>query len=79
MPLIRGQENYAMYCHIGYGPTFGGGEKCDLCTVDTTVYPYSSTSLDNAYHCPPEENCFNFLTGGINFRISKIEVYSLWK
>ena len=77
MPLILGQEKYAMYCHIGCGPTFGGEKNCDLRTVDTTVNPYWSTSLDNAYHCPPDENSFNFLTGGINFRMSKIEVYSL--
>ena len=90
MPLIRGQEDQAIYCSSRFGPTFGLGPKRklgppsqrdmhehDLQVCDNPRENYCYTSLNHCYQCPPQQNALNFLAGGQEFRLSEIEVYGI--
>ena len=77
MPLKSGQEGYAMYCHTGYGPTFGGENHHDLCIFNTPNCNNNFAYLNNAYQCPSGQNAETFLTRSETFRVSEMEVYRL--
>ena len=73
MPLIAGQEGYAIYCKRSYGPTFGSGH--DLTIPDAPNSNNGTVSLNNSYQCPTGQNANAVLTGNQNFRVNEIEVF----
>ena len=90
MPLIRGQEDQAIYCSSQFGPTFGLGPKCafgqrfqlEMKEHDLQVWSYKGensgyTTLNHCYQCPPKQNALNFLAGGQEFTFKEIEVYGI--
>ena len=77
MPLMAGQESYAIYCNSGYGPTFGGGH--DLNIASTPHSNNCSTSLNRTYQCPAGQNGTTFLTGNPYFTVSEMEVFGFQK
>ncbi|XP_022808131.1 uncharacterized protein LOC111345119 [Stylophora pistillata] len=74
IPLQSGQEEYAMYCHTSYGPTFGGESYHDLYICDAPNSNNCRTHL-YIYQCPSGQTCNTFLTGSPNFRVSEMEVF----
>ena len=73
MPLIAGQEGYAMYSTSGYGPTFGGGH--DLQIPDAPNSNTGYVKLNNTYQCPTGQNTTTFLTGNQRFIVNEMEVF----
>jgi len=73
MPLIAGKEGNAIYCHSGYGPTFGGGHDFYIPNAPNSNMGY--VSLSNTYQCPTGQNNNAFLTGNRNFLANEIEVF----
>jgi hypothetical protein len=61
----------SIYCHPGYGPTFGGSHDLHICdSSNTTAGSYSY--LGSFYQHPQGQR---FLTGSQYFQLSEIEVY----
>jgi len=77
MPLKVGQEQSAMYCHSGYGPTFGGGHDLIIPNAPNSNMGY--VGLNNTYQCPTGQNANAFLTGNQNFTVSEMEVFGFDK
>ena len=77
MPLIAGQEGNAIYCHSGYGPTFGSNH--DLYIPDAPNSNNGYVRLNNSYQCPTGQNANTFLTGNQNFLVNEIEVFGFDK
>ncbi|KAL9951609.1 hypothetical protein ACROYT_G044304 [Oculina patagonica] len=74
MPLIAGQEEYAIYCDSSYGPIFGSGN--DLCIADRPNSNSCSVKLNNSYQCPAGQNATTFFTGNKYFTVSEMEVFA---
>ena len=77
MPLIAGQEGYAILCSSSFGPVFGCGH--DLSIVDSPNFSNCSASLNNTYQCPMGQNANTCLTGNETFTVSEIEVFGFEK
>jgi len=77
MPLKVGQEQYAMYCISGSGPTFGGGH--DLSIPNAPNSNSSSVNLNHTYQCPTGQNANTFLTGNHNFTVNEMEIFGFDK
>ena len=84
MPLIAGQEGYAICCNGGYGPIFGSGHDLHIPNAPNSYNGY--VSLNNTYQCPAgqnantfltgsKKNANTFLTGSKNFYVSEMEVF----
>jgi len=74
MPLITGQEEYAINCNFDYGPLFGSGN--DFYIPDEPNVNEGSTILTNSYQCPSGKEATTFLTD-LNFTVSEMEVFGL--
>ena len=74
MPLIAGQEGYAIYCNRNYGPTFGKGHDLKIAS-EPHLYMGSSINLNNSYQCPTGQNAETFLTGNSPFVVNEMEVF----
>ena len=68
-----GQENEAIFCHSGYGPTFGSGHDLHIPSEPNSSNCY--VSLNSTYQCPTGQNANKILTGSQNFRVSEMEVF----
>ena len=75
MPLIAGQEGYAIVCNGSYGPLFGGGTANDLQIPNSPNSNSCVVNLNNAYQCPTGQNAKTFLTGNQTFTLSEMEVF----
>ena len=73
MPLIAGQEGYAMYSTSSYGPTFGGGHDLQIPNAPNSNMGY--VNLNSTYQCPTGQNTTTFLTGNQNFTVNEMEVF----
>jgi len=87
LPLVTGQEQYAIYCGSSYGPTFGGGEDMDITYIlydlhisaNANTNTSSFSDLGNAYHrCSSGEQSM-FWTGSSHFTVTDYEVFALKK
>ena len=77
MALKDGREGYAIYCHGGYGPIFGGG--ADLRFPSAPNSNSCSVNLNNTYECPVGQNATTFFTGAQTFTIQEMEVFGFEK
>ena len=73
--VVPGNEQYAIYCHPGYGPTFGGGH--DIYIADNANGNRQSYSnLAGYYRVHPRTRTRNaLLAGSENFTPTEIEVF----
>ena len=72
--VLPGNEQYAVYCHPGYGPTFGGGH--DVRIADNANGNRQSYSNLGYYQVPPGTRTSNaLLAGSYNFTPTEIEVF----
>ena len=75
MPLETQQQQHAIYCHRGYGPTFGAGFDLVISSnANTNTSSYSR--LGGTYERPPGQQN-TFFTGSINFTVTDYEVFGL--
>jgi len=77
MPLIAGQEEYAIYCSSSYGPIFGSGYDLYISKAPDSID--CSTILNNTYQCPTGQDTTTFLAGNQNFTVSEMEVFGFEK
>ena len=77
MPLKVGQERNAIYCHSGYGPTFGRGHDLNIPNKPNSNMGY--VGLNHTYQCPMGQNANTFLTGNQSFTVSEMEVFWFWQ
>ena len=71
--VVPGNEQYAIYCHPGYGPTFGGH---DVHIADNANGNRNSYSEFHSYQVPPGTRTSNdLLAGSYNFTPTEIEVF----
>jgi len=82
MPLKVGREEYAIYCGLRYGPTFGFSPRTNWSNSDHDLeisnLPTSqecSSRLNGSYQCPNGQDTARFLTGEEFFTVSEIEVF----
>ena len=69
-----GNEQYAVYCHPGYGPTFGGNH--DIYIADNANGNRQSYSNLVYYQVPPGTRKSDaLLAGSYNFTPTEIEVF----
>lgn len=76
MPLVKNQQN-AIYCQSGYGPTFGGGHDFYVSTNANTSNA-SYINLGNTYHLPTGQSNV-FFTGARNFNVTDYEVFGMYQ
>ena len=75
MPLVTGNEEYAIYCRDANGPSFGGG--CDLFISDHSITNNKTYSnLGHTYQLPSGQQS-TFFTGVNDFSITDYEVFGL--
>ena len=79
MPLITGQEEYAINGDRSNGPRFGGGSGNDLIISNAPNFNNCIVNLNNAYQCPTGQNANTFLTGNSKFRVNEMEVFGFDK
>ena len=68
-----------IYCHIGYGPTFGGGHDfhiSDNSNTNTNSYSNLGHSYSHPDYAAGSNEAKSFLAGSNNFQVSEIEVYT---
>jgi hypothetical protein len=64
----------SIYCHSGYGSTFGRGHDIYIANnANTTAGSYSN--LGNAYQHPQPNQGYSYLAGSNHFQLSEIEIY----
>ena len=69
-----GNEQHAIFCHSGYGPSFGGGH--DVHIADNANGNRQSYSNFWSYQVPPGTRTSNaLLAGSRNFTPTDIEVF----
>ena len=89
-PLIQNKENkhlavkcqvqnFTIFCHAGYGPTFGGGH--DICihslsNANNNSYSNFGHSYKHAEYVEGTNEAKSLLVGSYNFQIVEIEVYT---
>ena len=72
--VTPGYEQYAIYCHPGYGPKFGGGHGVHI--ADNANGNQESYSNLGYYQVPPGTRTSNaLLAGSYNFTPTEIEVF----
>ena len=72
--VVPGNEQYAIYCHPDYGPTFGGGH--DVRIADNANGNQRSYSRFGSYQVPPGTRTSNhLLAGSRSFTPTEIEVF----
>ena len=82
LQLIRvtaAENNYAIYCKAGFGPTFGGGHDIKIWNnSNTTTESYSNlgSSYDFSLFDCGTIRAQSFLAGSRNFQTSEIEVFA---
>ena len=64
---------HAIYCGVGYGPTFGSGHDIHI-TTNSNTNNGNYCNAPNVYNIP---NGFSDLSGQYNFTCNEIEVYSI--
>jgi hypothetical protein len=79
MKIKSGGQN-AIYCHSGYGPTFGNGHDFYIAS-NSNLNQTSYSNLGVSYQQHPTHACGttqaqSFLAGSYNFQVSEIEVFS---
>jgi hypothetical protein len=73
-PVLPGNTN-SIYCHTGYGPTFGGGHDlyiADLSNQSANSYVNVGTSYNNK-----GKGTFFLTKGSRNFQVTDVEVWEL--
>jgi len=66
----------SIYCHMTYGPSFGGGH--DLHIHDNGIFNISSYSnLGHSYSVPASQQGKSLLAGSYQFTPSEVEVYAV--
>jgi hypothetical protein len=78
MKIDPNERQYAIGCHSGFGPAFGG--SCDILIADNSNTKMDSRSdLGHTYKHPQYEEGTNeakkFLAGSHEFQLAEIEVY----
>ena len=78
--IKQGQEQHAIYCDSGYGPTFSGGHDLHICN-NPQVDQSSSSNFGYTYQPPPgyvygSEQAMNLLSGQYQFLTTEIEVFN---
>ena len=69
-----GNEQHAIYCRPGYGPTFGGGH--DVHIADNANGNRNSCSHFSSYQVPPgTKTSDTLLAGSYDFTPTDIEVF----
>ena len=71
---------HAIYCTLGYGPTFGNGHDIYICNNSNTTlssyscffYSYKNDQLNLTYNTKEAKS---FLAGSYNFLTTEIEVF----
>jgi hypothetical protein len=78
MKIKSNKHQYAIYCNLDYGPTFGGGGDIEIAS-NSNANKESFTFLGWAYKHPKyvagTNKAESFLAGEFNFQLSEIEVY----
>lgn len=73
--IIYGKELYAIYCHPGCGPTFGGGHELYI-SDNANSNQQSYSNLVGYYESPPGTRVPNtLLAGSYNFTPTEIETF----
>ena len=75
MSVKAQQQQYAILCHISYGPGFGGGYDLQI-SDNTNTDTVSSSCLGNTYELPPGQQ-YNFFTESEYFTVTDYEVFGL--
>ena len=78
-----GHRKYAIFCHPGYGPTFGFGGGHDLHICDNPQVNQSHINFGHTYQLPSgyvynSEQAKNLFAGQYQFLTTEIEVFN-WK
>ena len=78
--IKQGQEQYAICCYSGYGPSFGGGYDLRICN-NPQVNQSSYSNFGNTYQLPPgyvykSEQARNLLAGQYQFTTTEIEIFN---
>ena len=78
MKIKADKHQYAIYCNLDYGPTFGGGGDIEIVS-NSNANKESFTFLGWAYKHPKyvagTNEAESFLAGEFNFKLSEIEVF----
>lgn len=76
MPIKGNSAKKGIYCHISYGPTFGGGPADLTISSEANVNSNSHTSnLGSTYECPAHITPSTFFTGNKKFVVDELEVF----
>ena len=78
--IKQGQEQYAIYCHSGYGPRFGGGHDLYICN-NPQANQSSNSGFGHTYQLPPgyvygSEQAKNLFAGRHQFLTTEVEVFN---
>ena len=71
--VTPGNEQYAIYCHPGQGPSFGGGRDIYIAN-NANGNQQSYCNLAGYYQLPPSTS-YALLAGSCNFTPTEIEVF----
>lgn len=74
MPLTGTSNQNGIYCHSGYGPTFGGNHDLHIAN-GANANANSYTNIGHTYQCPANGNS-SFLVGQRNFSVDEVEVFA---
>ena len=78
--IKQGEEQHAIYCNSGYGPSFGGGHDLHICN-NPQFNQSSYSSFGFTYQLPPgygygSAQSSNLLAGQYKFTTTEIEVFN---
>jgi hypothetical protein len=76
---IKCSNDFAIYCQINYGPTFGRGHDfriADYSNTNSDSYSYLGSSYVHPDHNKGSNEAKSFLAGSFYFQVSEIEVYT---
>ena len=73
MPLKGTSNQNGIYCHSGYGPTFGGNHDLHIAN-GANANSNSYTNIGHTYQCPANGNS-PFLVGTGRFSVNEMEVF----
>ena len=72
---LKGTSNQnGIYCHNGYGPTFGGGHDLYI-TSDANANSNSGSTLGHTFESPPHITPSTFFAGKPKFVVNELEVF----
>jgi hypothetical protein len=76
---MKWSQGNGIYCHICFGPVFGGGHDLHIANqsnINTSSYSNLGRSYTHPDYRFETNEAKSFLAGSINFQVSEIEVYT---